>query len=176
MNRKIPALTMVLPILSACSVSTTVTTTCDYGSSSGVNCSSSVAVTVAQKNGTTSNTLDVDDLVFDLGASTVPVTSSSGVGTVVADLAIGGSVSQSFVWIKQGSTLVAQDPTSVNQWIASLGDVTNFSVSFGSYSVASDPGPNTITGEVKYQGVILGGSSTSWYDDCGGQYYNCELQ
>lgn len=177
-----------LPLLAACGGEIETRVHCSGGSSSSTYCDGDVTYTVALRPaegvskqapgiyGTAS--INAGQLVYDLSSSTGSVMSNSGTAIIVAELASGGSVSQSFQWVRQGQTLVAQDPSAVNAWAASLdGLATGFELSYGTFLVSNSSGSNTVTAELKYQGSVVSGDASGWYNDpCSSPYFYCEIQ
>ncbi len=177
-----------LPLLAACGGTLQTNVRCSGGSSSATYCDGDVTYTIQLRpaeggsrqsagiSGTSS--FDAGQLVYDLSSSTVSVLSNSGTAIVVAELASGGTTSQSFQWVRQGQTLVAQDPSAVNAWAASLdGLATGFELSYGTFQVSNSTGSNTVTAELKYQGSVVSGDTSGWYNDpCSGPHFYCEIQ
>lgn len=68
-------------------------------------------------------------------------------------------------WVKQGDALIFADPSAVNSWASKYwDDVLQLNVDIPNIQTTSEPGPNIIVSETRYNGENIFGDTVSWYD------------
>lgn len=174
---------LMLVGLAACNASVSGNVYCSGGSSSSTNCAGMGNLTLTNRPGDDSNSLQGVDLsmlvnggafdaakvAWDFSNSTTPILSNSGYVNVEVTLANTATSSTSFAWTRVGQTLVPQNPSAVNAWLANLkSPVASVDFSLPTIGVDNYAGTNVITGEIKYDTVVQAGAAYAWYNDCSG--------
>lgn len=109
------------------------------------------------------SSFDAADFNVDLSSSNVPVTTVGGYATVVLDLKDGSTQARSFEWVRLGDRALVASPATVNAWVQPLlSSVRTINVRFD-FEVQSREGVNVVATELNHQGLLIAGSSDSWY-------------
>lgn len=115
------------------------------------------------------SSFDASSLAVDVSASNVNVTGTSGAVFVNAKLAGGGTASNVFNWTRSGDVIVPSNAAAINAWLANYdGQITELTTELHSIDVSQHTGTNTFAAEAYYDGLLVDGAATSWYNSGGG--------